>query len=930
MLLPLVVLAPILAVINLVATSQDFESTAAVHWMMQITSGVMLAFCAIAVFRGRAVRSESARKLIGAGLASAAVLDLCHGFLMMTASAPEQLELLVPWGWLPSRIILPLTFFLSIWIGVYEYRSQTPLNTLVIACSVITSIFTVACCIGMALYVDQLPSAYVSEGLVPRPIEIAPAVLFFLALLSYFYTGGWRHDVYQYNLLLSLAIAVIAHTLFMPFAQANFNHLFAAGVITKMLGYVLLVTAIVMQGREGMRVEAQREKRRHQAIVDTASDAIVTFDATGLIDTFNPAATRLFGYEANEAIGENITLLTPHELREPHAKYMKYVRSGRAPTTNAYSYEAIGLRKDGSTFPVESAINETQLGGLRLFTAIIRDITQRKAKQEDLLELSDRLTLALDVAHLGSWEMNLESDALTWNEQMFALYDRDPALGEPSQKEWLETTLQEDREACIAAHAEASKHGTPFDFVYRIKRPGGDIRWFKTNGRFIEKDSRHPRRLVGVNHDISDSILQMEELETARNEADDANRAKSAFLATMSHEIRTPLNGVIGLNEILQKTKLDNYQQDLANLIEQSANALLEIIEDVLDLSKIEAGKLDIDPTPTNPSEIVQDVCAMLTTLARQSDIELEISIDHDVPSQLLGDGKRTRQILTNLINNAIKFSSKLNREGRVSVTLRVEQDPIDSDSPQSVTWLSFIVKDNGVGMDKATLARLFNPFTQADASTSRQFGGTGLGLTISQRLAKLMGGEISVTSSVNEGSTFIASLPFAECSHADASGETAQKTTAPISITENQETSEDANAPYSRESAIADGKLILVAEDNPTNQQVIQHQLSVLGYYADVVEDGSVAFAAWRGGEYALVLTDLQMPETDGYELAKRIRAQEGPQQRIPIIAISANTLMDESEACLAIGMDAYLSKPASLDELEATISQWLPAGSA
>lgn len=926
MLMPLAVMTPVLVAVSFIASSPGFESTAPVHWVMQVVSGAMLIFCAISVYRGDAVRSVSARHLIVTGLGAAGVLDICHGVLMMAPVQPASLEQLIPWGWLPSRIVLPFKFLLAIWVGVYEHRSGKSLAPLVHLSIGAAALCTLACCIVMAFYIDILPPIYIEGSTVARPTELIPATLFFLALASYFYTGGWRHDVYEYNLLLSLLIAVIVHTAFMPFAQENFNNLFAAGVTTKIFGYVVLVAAIILHSREGMRAETKSEKLRHRAIVETASDAIVTFDAHGVIDTFNPAAERLYGFSAEEAVGQNITLLTPPELRQPHADYMAHVRASETPVQNAYSYEAVGLRKDGSTFPVESAINEIDLGSLRLFTAIIRDITQRKQEQERLIELSNRLALALDVAYLGTWEENPETQTLTWTPQMFAHYSRDPSLGAPTIEEWLDLVFEEDRGACVTAHAKALESSQPVEFVYRVKLPDGEMRWFKSNAKVVEHENT--RRLVGVNQDISASIEHLEQLETARREADDANRAKSAFLATMSHEIRTPLNGVIGLNEILQQTSLDSYQQDLANLIANSANALLEIIEDVLDLSKIEAGKLDIDPTPVSPVQILEDVCAMQSNLARQSQVDLTYSVKSEIPPVLWGDGKRLRQILTNIVNNAIKFSSRLERQGAVSVKLsgKMASQPA-SNADGDITELTFEVSDNGIGMGEETLTRLFSPFTQADASTSRQFGGTGLGLTISRRLAELMGGNIHVSSALNEGTTFTITLPFEHRGKGAQPDEDANPPAQESSPAQEckVDSQEEGNHPSSREAALAEGKLILVTEDNPTNQQVIQHQLAVLGYYADVVEDGSVALEAWRSGEYALLLTDLQMPETDGYELARLIRAEEDPQNPIPIVAISANTLMDESGACLAIGMNAYLSKPASLEDLGATLSQWL-----
>lgn len=922
LLLPLAALAPLLLATGFIASDPAFKTTLAVHWVIQLISGIILGVCALSVYRGNAVPSTNPRLLVVAGLAAAALLEISHALLLTMDFAPNTLEKIVPWGWLPSRVILPTLLLISIWVEFFERRRRLPLHRLTWTCLAATALCTPACLVTLAFFADALPAAYVSGSTLPRPSELLPAILFFLTVLSFLYLAQWRRDIYQYNFLLSLVVAVTSHGVFMLFAETNFNNLFAAAVLTKLFGYVLLVAALILQSRDRIRAENKSERVRHRAIVETASDAIVTFDAHGVIDSFNSAATRLFGYTAQEAIGENVSIVTPMSLREPQKQYLEFGRSGRAPDINPHTYEAIGLRKDGSTFEVEAAVNEVQLDDRLLYTAIIRDISQRKAEQASLEELSDRLTLALESANLGMWEQDLDSGKLTWNAQMFALYGRDPALGEPTNSEWIELAVPEDREKVVTAHEGIKRDGV-IDLISRIRLPDGRIRWIRANGKLVDRDGAHPLRLVGINQDVSDGILHLEELETARNQADEANRAKSSFLATMSHEIRTPLNGVIGLNEVLQKTALDKHQKDLTNLIDQSANALLEIIEDVLDLSKIEAGKMDIDPTAISPGKIVRDVCSMLTNQAKNAHVTLEVSVAENIPRTVLGDGTRLRQILTNLTNNAIKFSSKLHRQGKVAVSVRREPPAEIGAQPaqDAVEMLSFTVTDNGLGMEAETMARLFSPFTQADASTSRQFGGTGLGLTISQSLAKLMGGEISVSSQIHEGSTFTLKLPFA----VNGTGNTLSSDTGSgVGATTTAASMAPAEHP-SREEAIAANRLILVAEDNPTNQRVILHQLSVLGFCADMCNNGKEALEAWRCGDYAVLLTDLQMPETDGYELARQVRALESADERIPIIAVSANTLMNEADNCLAAGMDAYLSKPVSLNDLQTELTRWL-----
>ena len=915
LLMPLVTLLPILVAVALIAINPDFETNPAVHWVLQIVSAFMLGIGAFIVIRGPNQNLATYDYLLVVGLVCAAFLEAAHGLLITANFQPDTLERLIPWGWLPSRVILPITLTLAI---LYECRRAPgrPVNKpLVVTVATLATLFTAFSLVVLAFFPNQLPQIYFEDRLVHRPSELLPAVLFFLALASQLRYGNWRGNIYDYTMLLALGVAVIAHSLLMPFAPANFTNLFAAAVGTKVLGYVLILAALILRGRENMRAYVDSARMRYQAIIETANDAIITFDDHGVIDSFNQGASRMFGYSEVEALGANITLLTPHRLRKPHDNYLTRVRNGELPHTNSFNYEATGLRKDGSVFAVESAISEIQIEGRGFYTAIVRDITQRKAEQGRLEEISDRLTMALESAQLGMWEQDLDNGKLSWNARMFELYERDPERGEPDQIEWVEYTIEDDRESCFAAHTGATENGELIDIVYRITLGGDRIRWIRANGKLVEGDGDKPRRLVGVNQDISTSIEHLEEVETARQQADDANRAKSVFLATMSHEIRTPLNGVIGLTEVLNKTQLDAYQSDLTRLIEQSADSLLEIIEDVLDISKIEAGKLEIDPTDIAPKQIVTDVCEMLSNQAEKSNVSLTLEVDRDIPEIVQGDGQRLRQILVNLVNNAIKFTGQQETGGQVAIHTHCLE------ANEEATTLQFSVTDDGIGMEASTIARLFSPFTQADASTSRKFGGSGLGLTISQRLAEMMGGQITVSSSPGEGSTFVVTLPF------QITAPARQDTGWEPAAAGQDEQHINGDEVLSRRDAIERNALILVAEDNETNQAVIQYQLSELGYQADIASNGMEALKAWRSGDYALLLTDLQMPEVDGYELARRVREQETSGRRIPIVALSANTLMDEAENCINVGMDAYLSKPVALSELEATLGQWLDA---
>jgi signal transduction histidine kinase/CheY-like chemotaxis protein/HPt (histidine-containing phosphotransfer) domain-containing protein len=523
-----------------------------------------------------------------------------------------------------------------------------------------------------------------------------------------------------------------------------------------------------------------------------------------------------------------------------------------------------------------------------------------------------------------------------------------------------------------------------------------------------------------------------------------ANRAKDLFLASMSHEIRTPMNGIIGTLDVLNQSSLIAPQLELVDLIRESADSLLTIIDDILDFSKIEAGRLDIEHLPMSVAQVVEKSCNLVNRLAERKGGTLTVFADPTIPARVLGDASRLRQILINLINNAIKFSSGREHPGRVSVRAVL----VDARADDAV--VEFRVADNGIGMDKDTLARVFTSFTQADTSTTRKYGGTGLGLVICKQLASLMGGEVTVETKLNTGSTFTVRVPFrlapepadtaqsaseingltclvvgghagladdlAAYLEADAASVTrvpdlaaarewnlgsphdpavwvvcsgedlpalvelqaalraragldlrvvlvavgrgqrrnpraeadgvimidgnalnrhalakavaiaaGRASTEPEAPSDQHRTS---RAPTpSRAEALRQHRLVLVAEDNEINQKVIRQQLDLLGYAADVAATGREAFKRYQSGNYALLLTDLHMPEMDGYDLTLQIRAAEGGRARMPVIALTANALRGESERCLAVGMDDYLSKPAPLAALAAVLEKWLPA---
>jgi len=415
--------------------------------------------------------------------------------------------------------------------------------------------------------------------------------------------------------------------------------------------------------------------------------------------------------------------------------------------------------------------------------------------------------------------------------------------------------------------------------------------------------------LFATLHDLTEQkrteeALRRSEIEQrkAREQAEAANQAKSAFLATTSHEIRTPMNGVLGMLQLLEDTGLSGQQQRYVDMAQQSAMSLLGIIDDILDLSKVEAGRLELESLPFEPTQTLTDVVGLFRERVAAKGLRLGLGIERSLPARLLGDPGRLRQIVTNLLGNAVKFTD----QGSVSV--HVTGEP----RADGGFLLRIAVSDTGIGIDEEARQRLFTPFTQADATTSRRYGGTGLGLAICRKLAELMGGRISAESQPGVGSQFHVEIPYAipdDVRHTPMIEHTPER---------------DVKRPPSPGGA----RRVLLVEDNPINQAVASAMLQKMGLSVELAENGREALERYGADrDFALVFMDVQMPLMDGFEATRRLRsleAQEGL-RRVPVVALTANAMTEDREACLAADMDDFLAKPMTKEALRGVLERWL-----
>ncbi|MBV8649495.1 PAS domain S-box protein [Paludibacterium sp.] len=639
--------------------------------------------------------------------------------------------------------------------------------------------------------------------------------------------------------------------------------------------------------------EERRQEARFHLAVEAAPAAMLMVDRAQRITLANRRAAKLFGYPHDALLGIPLENLIPDRFRTPLTNHLSaFYRAPDSPPKEGL-WELYGQRKDGSEVPVEIALSPVESSEGVSVLATISDLTVRRRLEQQLQTTLERLKLAVDAAHIGTWVWHLSDDRLEWDARMMELYDIDAMPEALTYAFWRDRLHPDDVSEAERALQWLRQGGGSGEMTFRVIHRDGSEHYIAAAAILehaqdgaaqevvgicmdVTKEKQFEAKILALNASLEDQVvIRTGQLQEALAAAEKATQAKSEFLANMSHEIRTPMNAILGLCYLLGKQNLAPSPADMVRQIDRSGHALLSIINDILDFSKIEAQRMELEDIPFRLSDVLDNLASIMTSAVGNKPVELMISPPPAGTDFLKGDSLRLSQVLINLVSNAIKFT----QEGEVEVA--VERLEIEREGG---VWLRFAVRDTGIGIPKDKQAEIFQAFSQADSSTTRSFGGTGLGLTISSRLVALMGGQLNVDSQPGKGSTFRFDIPLA------------------------------LNKPEDHAEPDMAHLRVLIADDHHSALAVLTSTVASLGWHADPVDSGGEAIArvfAPGAPRYDILLLDWKMPGIDGLQAAAEIRARARGEHAPIIIMVTAYDRNQLREQPGSEAADLFLDKP-------------------